>query len=318
MKVLLTGAGGFVGGGILRALHASGHEIFGLVREKKRELPEYVHQLIADLEEPGTLDFEISFDCIVNAAGLAHQSLGTEYSRFYDSNVRTASNLAQFAVQNGIKRFIQVSSISVYGSEGYAGRVIDETTEPKPDDFYGTSKLEAEKALVQRLTGRCELLILRPATVIGRGDKGNIASLIRAIRDRKFVSVGKGENKKSFVHVNDLGATVSALLETEKEFDGVLNVCSTVTTVSNLIEEVYRSLGRSGPFIRLPDSVVRTPIGIIQRVGKINAVDIVAKSFVKWTGEIAVSGRKSEIVFKPRIDLATAIKEEVDWIAKTK
>ncbi len=142
------------------------------------------------IETPASLDFDVEFDAVVNASGLAHQDVGVDYEQFHRINVEGSKHLADFTVQNNIRCFLHISSISIYGSVGYTDREINEDTVPAPDDFYGVSKLESEIAVTESLrASTCKLVVLRPATVIGKGDKGNIAVLIRAIRDRKFVCV---------------------------------------------------------------------------------------------------------------------------------
>src|SRR5690606_35152077 len=122
------------------------------------------------------------------------------------------------AAAAGIRSIVLVSSTSVYG-----GTAENEDTPTSPANAYGRSKLAAELvALSLAKEYKIKLAILRMTTLFGRGDRGNVARLIRAVKSRRFVQIGNGTNRKSLIHVSD--AARACLVACGR--DGIFNVSS--------------------------------------------------------------------------------------------
>lgn len=167
-RVLVTGKSSFIAGHFARhmAEHADGYSV---------ELASVRDGLWKDIDFSG-------YDCVVHAAGIAHvgyrDEMRDEYMRV---NRDLTLDIAKAAKAAGVKQFIFLSSIIIYGPAANAGetRYIDAATPPAPENAYGQSKLEAERGL-EALDGEgFAVAILRLPMVYGEGCRGNYALLTK-------------------------------------------------------------------------------------------------------------------------------------------
>ena len=204
MKVLVTGASGFVGREIVAELLREKHEVFCLVSpksKKDKDLPNFFQADISEVEDLNELEksFE-NIDAIIHSAGLAHQFGKTADEDFWNVNVNGTQNVARLAVNLQVKHFILISSVSVYENVLRETISIDETFACNPKSIYARSKFESENVAREVCeANKIALTILRLATVIGENDRGNTARLIEAIDKKRFIWIGKGENRKSLI-----------------------------------------------------------------------------------------------------------------------
>ena len=204
-KIIVTGATGFLGSSIVRQLQAAGHAVRTTGRAPVAELPDY-----RPMDLVGATNFwnlVAGTRCVVHAAGLAHQFGRVEPVAFFETNVAASEALVRAAVTAGVEHFVFISSSSVYDDRHAGPRTEDSPCFPR--GAYAESKYEAEARLA-RVADESEmrLTILRPATLYGADDPGNVARLMRAIDRRRFVWIGGGENLKSLIHRNDVARAV--------------------------------------------------------------------------------------------------------------
>ncbi|MFN2328111.1 MAG: NAD-dependent epimerase/dehydratase family protein [Chromatocurvus sp.] len=180
LRCLVTGATGFIGGAVCRALLDAGHEVVCLVRSHGAAPASTAH-IVEDLCTPlsPTLSLQ-GVDVVVHSAGIAHRQAPAV--RHIAVNERATLALARRAVRDGVERFIFLSSVKAMGpAAGPKPRC--ETELAEPGGAYAVSKRRAEIAL-SRLAGdsRMQLVSLRPALVYGAGVGGNLASLMSWVK----------------------------------------------------------------------------------------------------------------------------------------
>ncbi|WP_090261157.1 UDP-glucose 4-epimerase family protein [Pseudomonas panipatensis] len=210
MKVLLTGATGFVGRGLLESLSAAPEiRVRAVVRSVPAGFPPVdvcrIDGLSASQDWTEALQ---GIDVIVHAAArvhVMHEMANDPLSAFRAINVDATLNLARQAAAAGVKRFIFLSSIKVNGEFTPMGRPFTEDAVPAPVDPYGQSKLEAERALHQ-LAGESglEVVIIRPPLVYGSGVGANFASLMGALYRRRPLPFALVDNRRSLVARDNL------------------------------------------------------------------------------------------------------------------
>jgi GlcNAc-P-P-Und epimerase len=140
---------------------------------------------------------------IANFAAV-HREPGHEHSEYFETNLRGATNVCQFAEEIGCNNIVFSSSISVYGPVVVP---TDESALPKPTTAYGASKLAAElihQAWRDRARDLRRLLIVRPGVVFGEGEGGNVTRLIRAMRLGLFAFAGNRDVRKAGIYVKEL------------------------------------------------------------------------------------------------------------------
>lgn len=211
MKVLVTGATGFLGGHLSEALLARGHEVRALVRaSSKRDQLERLRIpcVEAVLEEGKGLDAALEgMDAVIHAAGIV-KALSAEV--FHWVNVDGTAHLLEASVKAGIKRFVLVSSLAAHGfrTDGKV-RGLDEASAPVT--LYGKSKRAGEEVTL-RYADKLPVSILRPPAIYGPGDQEMFA-FFQSIQRRVAPYLVNKDHALSLVYVKDCASAAVAILE---------------------------------------------------------------------------------------------------------
>ena len=156
------------------------------------------------------------YDCVFHVAGIAHQDSGkiTEQRKqlYYRVNTDLTIETAKKAKADGVKQFIFMSSIIIYGASAKLGqiKVITKDTAPSPEGAYGMSKLKAEQGILPLHDDVFHVCVLRPPMVYGFGCKGNYLLLRKAAMKLPFFP--DVNNQRSMLFINNLCAYVSAVI----------------------------------------------------------------------------------------------------------
>lgn len=221
MKVLVTGANGFIGRSLIeKLLMTGGFQVLAMVR-RETSLPDRIQQCIADLlDENGWIPLLRDVDAIVHLAGRAHVLNEKEtdplpaYRRI---NVEATCRLARHAAEAGVRRFIFVSTIKVNGENTDGRAPFTNHDAAKPVGPYALSKYEAELALqdIARHSGM-ELVIIRPPLVYGPGVKGNFATMLDWLARGFPLPLGAVDNRRSLLAVDNFCEFLSLCIEHPK------------------------------------------------------------------------------------------------------
>ncbi|AKH20837.1 UDP-glucose 4-epimerase family protein [Sedimenticola thiotaurini] len=211
MRILLTGATGFVGRGLLARLSSlSDIELVAAVRDATVILSKNTRSITVAGLYPDT-DWQQSLDrvsVVIHAAARVHvmrDSAPDPLFEFRRINVEGTLNLARQAVDAGVQRFIFVSSIKVNGEGTTAGSPYFADTAPSPSDPYAISKLEAERGLLALAEeSGMEVVIIRPPLVYGPGVKANFLSMMRWLYRGVPLPLGAICNRRSLVALENL------------------------------------------------------------------------------------------------------------------
>lgn len=284
MRVLVTGATGFVGGRIFSDLKWAGLGVTGTSTTIADD-SNIVQFDVTDKESVSRLFAERSFDAVVHSAGIAHRFGTTTDDIYRKVNVAGTRNVALAARHAGVSKFILMSSVLVYGGGGSERQPKIESDQTDPADAYAKSKLDAELAAVEVFDGSgCDLFVLRPAPVIGEGSKGNFARLIRAIDRGRFVWIGNGSNKKSLTYVGDIATACRLFLAGElKDRDSIYNIASPPATMANIVATIATELDREIPAFKVPEFIASSAARIGKTIG--GPPGRIAGSIETWLSE---------------------------------
>ena len=155
------------------------------------------------------------YDVIFHVAGIAHVSADpAKEDLYYKINRDLAIETAEKAKTEGVKQFIFMSSIIVYGESSNSKRIIDRNTVPNPTNFYGMSKLQAEEGIKKIESDKFKVVILRLPMIYGKGSKGNYPKLSNlAVKTPVFPDF---ENERSMLHIDNLCEFLRVMVDYEE------------------------------------------------------------------------------------------------------
>lgn len=200
-RVLITGANSYIGTNVER----------WLLRE-----PDKYHVDTLDLKDPSWKNYDFSpYDVVFHLAGIAHVSRNPKLKELYYSvNRDLAIETAKKAKDDGVKQFIFMSSIIVYGDSSSSKRVITKDTVPTPSNLYGDSKLQAEQGIRALESESFKVVILRPPMIYGKGCKGNYPKLAKlALKLPFFPDI---YNERSMLYIDNLCEFIRLMIDNEE------------------------------------------------------------------------------------------------------
>jgi nucleoside-diphosphate-sugar epimerase len=227
MKVMVTGATGFVGNALVNRLLANDVNVVAGIRRHSGDLPDSAQQVVigdlSKLEETSTalkFSFFEGVDTVVHTAARVHimnDNASDSLVEFRKVNRNATLILARLAAESGVKRFVFLSSIKVNGELTRPGHSFSENDKHIPTDPYGLSKYEAEQGLLAlaRETGM-EVIIIRLPLVYGPGVKANFASMMNWMGKGIPLPFGAIHNKRSLVALDNLVDFIALCADREK------------------------------------------------------------------------------------------------------
>ncbi len=326
MRVIVTGATGFVGREIVSKLLEHHLTVFQVARKKNTEFStdrpaageNFLAADITEREQLAAIKKLANIDAVVHSAGLAHQFGDTAREKFAAVNVLGTKNIVETAVELKVKHFILISSTAVYGIKKNVGKrepsEIDEETECRPETFYAESKLEAEKICLEICRQNAlPLTILRLAPVIGEDGGGNTARLVSAIERGRFIWIGRGNNLKTLIYKKDVARAVVTVLFKKKEPEEIFNLAAEPVKMNVLVGEMEKSLHKSAPRLHIPAGWLRKIFFINENFFGIRKISKISDTIEKWLSDDVYAARKikQKYDFAPRTPPAAAIEKQV-------
>ncbi|WP_027087194.1 NAD-dependent epimerase/dehydratase family protein [Cohnella panacarvi] len=156
-----------------------------------------------------------AYETVLHLAGIAHVSADPRMEEmYYKVNRDLTVNVARKAKAEGVKQFVFMSSIIVYGDSSGHQRIIDKNTVPTPSNFYGKSKLQAEQGIQPLEDNSFKVVVLRPPMIYGKGSKGNYPKLAKAAR--KLPIFPDIHNQRSLLHIDNLCEFIRLVIDNEE------------------------------------------------------------------------------------------------------
>lgn len=248
MRVLITGAGGFLGRHIARRFSEKGHEVTAVFRSKFSIPASFMERanlraVSVDLAE-GAQGLPDDFEAVVHAAGnLSVDRSFSEVSR--RDNVSATRTLIQRAVEVGARNFVFLSSTSVYGE--VADNILDASSIEKPTTLYGEMKLEAERVVASTGSDLSSAAIRLPAVLGPRAHSVFIVETIRRILAGERVQVANPDNLfNHIIHANDLSDFIDGAIHLIPDgFTAFPVGAGKPITIRDAIDRIQEKLGRN-------------------------------------------------------------------------
>lgn len=316
MKMIVTGASGFVGREVVSCFQTLNYEVLKVSSPRTEEKDCYKID-ISKLEEVKSLEKIGKVDFLIHCAGLAHQFGRTNRKDFFDVNVTGTEHICNLAVKLKVRHVILISSVSVYGRAEQTQKGIDEDYTCKPVGFYAESKLESEK-IAEKICGvnNIKLTILRPSTIIGEEDPGNVAKLIQTIDNKKFIWIGKGRNLKSLIYKTDVARACVSVIKKETHKIEIFNVTAEPLTMFEIVGLIAGRLEKKVPKIYIPERLIIKSLQIGLNIIKSRRLSNLLNTLEKWVADdFYISEKiKENYNFVPEVSAKEAITKEVDHI----
>ena len=270
MKIIITGATGFVGKNLSKYLEDLGHSVLPLSVRNSWVLDKNAY-------------------AVVHLAGKAHDTQNTSAEKeYFEINTELTKKIFQEFLDSQIRVFIYFSSVKATADsvEGY----LDENHLSNPVTPYGKSKLEAEKYLLnQKLPEDKKLFIIRPCMIHGPGNKGNLNLLYKVVEKGIPYPLAAFENQRSFLSIDNLNFLIFEILKNRDVSSGIYNFADDNSISTN---ELIRIIGEAS---RIKSKLWRLPAGIISSVAKLGDVlklPLNSERLKKLTESYVVSNQK--------------------------
>ena len=313
MKVLVTGATGFVGRHLCRMLIDAGHEVTAAVRaEPSPALADGITVVDVGELSAGTLwrDALAGQDAVVHLAARTHVMHETESNpemAYRRMNVEVTRRLANECALLGIKRIVFMSSIKVNGEATPKDRPYTAADTPAPEDAYGRTKLSAERELARATEGTStDFVILRPPLVYGPGVKGNFEKLMRAVAAGSWLPLGSLANRRSLIYVENLCSALIQCLESSKAAGRTYLVSDgDDLSTTSLVRRIAAALG-------IPARLLRVPAPLLKLAGKLTGK---SAAIARLTGSLRIDGSAlcSELGWQPPYSVDQGLERTAAW-----
>lgn len=298
MRVLVTGASGFIGRPLTAALTQAGYGVRAAVRDRRGEQFRSGVDVAMQPDLAGPVDWAplvAGMDALVHLAGIAHVGPDVPEATYDRVNHLATAELARAAAAAGVRRFVFMSS-----TRAQAGAASDEplieSAAPRPTDAYGRSKLAAEAAV--RAAG-IPSTILRPALVYGLGAKGNFASLMRVAALPVPLPFGAFANRRSFLALDNLLAAVRFALEDPRAGNETFLVADRqAISLAQLVSLLRAAAGRKPWLVRVPPALLKIALGMM---GQRDSFERLAGTLVAEPHKLIAAG------WQPVVETETAI-----------
>ncbi|PIP93589.1 MAG: hypothetical protein COW00_02255 [Bdellovibrio sp. CG12_big_fil_rev_8_21_14_0_65_39_13] len=278
MKILVTGATGFVGSHLCEELSRKGHQVYGLVRNPKK-LKDFNFQGIVikgdlNLEQDWQWIDEIpsDLDAIIHTAGIVH-SFQTEH--FFDVNSKATAKFIHYVKDKFPRmKFMLVSSLAASGPS-LNGIQRQEEFQSEPTSHYGLSKLEAEMHLFNLAPENWQKIVIRPPMIIGPRDPA-VLDFFKMVKSRVVVLPGKNGPQKeySFVCVYDLVDSMIKAIEStnlQKEIFFISN--PQVIKALELVTTIEKHMKKKALILALPMPLIKSTAYILAALNKLTGLD---------------------------------------------
>ena len=313
VKVLVTGASGFVGKALCTYLVLRDFDVVATVQNLPDALvPKVNYRIVTEICASTDWDDALaSVQTVIHCAARVHvmhdhaQNPLTEFRRV---NTLATDTLARAAARSGVKRLVFLSSIKVNGESTPSDAPFDQASPARPQDSYAISKWEAEQTLTQIATETgLEVVTLRCPLVYGPGVKGNFLRLLQAVDHGVPLPLALARNRRSLIYLDNLTSAIATCL-THSAAAGKTYLVSDGEDVSTaeLISRIAQALGK-------PSKLWPCPLGLIELAGMLTSK---SDEIARLLGSLCIDSSKirSELDWTPPYTLEQGLAETAQWL----
>lgn len=320
MKVLITGAGGFIGSHLVDSQLEQGYDVRAVDLHLDLLQPQsanpHLEAITGDITDENLLKRLVEGVEVVYHLASAHLDVSLSDEHYRRVNVRATLSLLEAARRAGVKRFVHCSSVGVIGD--VENPPADETTDCHPTNIYERTKLEGEReALAYSHQTGFPVVVMRPAWVYGPRCP-RTSKLIRTISKGRFLFFGNGQNMRHPVYIRDAVKGLELCASAEGVHGEVFIIAGeTAVPVAELVSVMSRELGVRSPKLHLPIA-----LGLLggyslemafKWIGKQPPFSRRSLDFFLKHNAYDIGKAKRLLSYQPQVDLRTGIKKTIQW-----
>jgi len=321
MKILITGAPGWLGNILVESLIKEKHKVRCLVlkdsnyQELKKMGAECVEGNLTEAES--LKEIAKGIDVVVHAAGIIHPK---KICELYLINTRGTKYLLNEAVNSGVKKFVYISSNSPAGCNKNRNKLMKENDRYNPYMNYGRSKMLAEKIVMKAYQDKLiETVIIRPCWFYGPGQPARQTTFFKMIQKGNPIVFGDGKNLRSMSYIYNLVDGIKLAIKSKKANGETYWIADKKPYTTN---EIYGTVAKIFNVELKPRFIP----GISSEICKI--IDTLIQSVGFYQQEFHVAGEmnkdiacsiekaEKELGYKPKVALEQGMKESIAWCKK--
>jgi len=312
MKLLLTGANGFVGSALCQRFLTEKNTVVAPTRSSI-SLPN--HELLQAAKITGLQDdidwteYLDNIEVVIHLASRVHvmnEISENPTAEFRKINVDATLNLARQAASNGVSRFIYISSIKVNGEETFPNQPFKADDIPSPVDSYGVSKFEAEMGLLKITKNtEMEIVIIRPPLVYGPGVKANFQKIMSLLSKGIPLPFGSINNKRSLVSLDNLVDFIVHCTSHPRAANQIFLVSDGKDlSMTELLKLLGKHIGASVRLVPIPVYIVKL---FLKLIGKEN----ISLRVCGWL-QVDITKNRDLLGWEPNGDINMSFKKTVE------
>lgn len=318
-KVMVTGAGGFIGSHLAVELARQGHAVAAVDLHLDRLSHLRGHSRVAlhegDVTSAGLLRPALDGVDTVYHLAAAHLSVAAGDSEFFRVNVDGLRSLCEWCREAGVRRFVQCSSVGVFGH--IADPPANEDSPCHPDIAYERSKLAGEEVVLEACGAGFPATIVRPAWVYGPGCP-RTEKLFRAIARGRFIVAGDGSGLRHCIYIRDMVTAFRLAAERDEALGRIMIVGDAgAVTIRRLVDTIARQVGarppRSVPLPLLNAAATLAEVAF-KPVGKEPPISRRTLKFFTANTAFDISRARKLLGFDPAFDLESGLAETYDLL----
>lgn len=314
IRVLVTGALGFIGRAVTDRLVADGHEVVGVDREA-----DPARGVVAgDTTDPGPWAAQLAgCSAVIHTAAVVSNAVDVDGQ--WRVNVLGTRRVVEAARDAGVARIVHLSSIRAFSDLGFPDGVTEDHPVRPDGNPYVDTKIASEQVVLQaHAAGEIEAVVIRPGDVYGPGSRPWVLLPLEAIRSRQFLLPAMGKGIHSPVYVDDLVDGIVLATLREEAAGQVFTIAGPRgVPCDEYFGHLYRMLGRRGP-VGLPTPVAVALADAADRAGRLRGkrteVNAISMRYFARTGTYSIEKAGRLLGYAPKIDLDEGMRRTEAWL----
>ena len=319
LRILVTGASGCIGIEVIRMLTENYKtKIVAMSRNAEEALSAikntFVTTVSGDIRDEELMCKLISeTDIVIHLAAKVHHVPvdKVEEREFSQINFEASERIFNISLEKNVKKIVFISTVAVFGNCGEKEFTEEDTCEPQTP--YAKSKFEAENVLYNLHKEKgLPMTIIRPVTVFGKNDRGNLLRLIKLMKKGIAMYVGKGSNRKTFIYSSDIAKAIIEVIKNDNTNGKVYIAKGFDITMWEIINKVGKLFNIKLCTISIPQFIMEIVCSICERIASLNRIKFKLSTLASSN---LYSGKKLEedTGFIPDFDFEKGLKDSFEY-----